>query len=203
MIAANSSPRCSQLGTGNCQFYIATVNGENYFNGAKIISRDNKVANGYVHIIDRLSVPPLLRGTLQNVLSSTGQHTLFIQALTKTSLWAPMGTASVFTIFAPTDAAMTAAGYSSTSIAAASGTSLTALTTAMRYHYFSSIRLFTNDFMRTSLPATAAGSNAYVTPSDNGTKIKGKNNSTPANISKADLLATNGVVHIIDAVLRP
>jgi uncharacterized surface protein with fasciclin (FAS1) repeats len=202
MIALNSSPRNSQLGAGSNAFYIASVNSENYFNGTKISSRDNKVSNGYVHVINRLSTPPLLRGNLQNILTSTGQHSLFIQAITKANLWTQFGSASVFTIFAPTDAAMTAAGYTSTSIAAASGTTLTALTTAMRYHYLSSLRLFTNDLMRTSLPATAAGSNQYLIPSDNGTKIKGKGNTTPANIIKADNLATNGVVHIIDAVLR-
>ena len=98
---------------------------------------------------------------------------------------------------------MTAAGYTSTSIAAASGTTLTTLTTAMRYHYFASLRLFTNDLIRTSLPATAAGSNQYLVPSENGTKIKGKSNATATNITVADLMGTNGIVHIIDAVLRP
>jgi uncharacterized surface protein with fasciclin (FAS1) repeats len=199
MIALNSTPRSTQLGSGASAVYIGTLNNESYVNGSKITSRDNKVANGFVHIINRLNVPPVLRGNLQNVLSSTGQHTLFIQALTRAGLWTTIGSASVFTIFAPTDAAMTAAGYTSASITAAN---VTTLSSAMRYHYISNLRLFTNDLNRTSLPATAAGSSMYITPSDNGTKIKGKNNATPANIIKHDNLATNGVVHIIDAVLR-
>ncbi len=199
MLAVNSAPRNSQLGSGSGQFYTGSVNGENYINGTKIIARDNKVSNGYVHVINRLNVPPILRGNLQSVLSSTGQHGLFIAALTRAGLWTSLSSASVFTVFAPTDAAMTAAGYTSASIAAATVASLAA---AMRYHYILNLRLFTNDLNRTSLPATAAGSNQYIVPSDNGTKIKGKNNTAPVSITKSDILGTNGVVHIIDGVLK-
>jgi len=204
MIAINSSPRASQLGTGgNNQFYIGSVNGDNYFNGAKIISRDNKVANGYVHIINRLTVPPVLKGNVASILGSTGQHSLFIQALTRANLWTSStlaSTSSVFTVFAPTDAAMTAAGYTSESIATATPESLAA---AMKYHYILNIRLFTNDLNRNSLPATAAGSNKFITPSENGTKIKGSSNTTAVSIVKSDILGTNGVVHILNGVLTP
>lgn len=203
LIAANSAPRTTQLGSAN-QIYFGSVNGDTYINGAKIISRDNAVANGYVHVINRLLVPPVLVGNVQRILTSTGQHTLFIQALTKAGLWTSLGTTSVFTIFAPTDAAMTAAGYTSASIAATpSGAPLAALVTAMRYHYILNVRLFTNDLIRTSLPATSAGSSFYITPSENGTRIKGKNNASAIEISKSNILGTNGVVHIINTVLKP
>ena len=198
MVAINSSPRNSQLGSGAGQFYIGSHNNENYINGSKIISRDNKISNGYIHIINRLNVPPVLRGTIQRILTESGQHTLFIQALTRAGLWTGFGGVAANTVFAPTDAAMTAAGYTITSITAAP---VATISTAMRYHYIVNLRLFRNDLFRTSLPATAAGPSSTLTPSDNGTKIKGKNNSTPANIVRPDILGTNGVVHIIDAVL--
>jgi uncharacterized surface protein with fasciclin (FAS1) repeats len=204
MIALNSAPRTTQLGSAN-QVYYGSVNNETYINGVKITSRDNKVANGYVHVINQFLVPPVLKGNIQRILTESGQHTLFIQALTKANLWTSLGTTAVFTVFAPTDAAMTAAGYTSASIAAvpSSGTAFTSFVSAMRYHYILNVRLFTNDLIRTSLPATAAGSSFYLTPSENGTKIKGKNNTTAVNITKNNILGTNGVVHVIDAVLRP
>ncbi|MGI8582339.1 MAG: fasciclin domain-containing protein [Chitinophagaceae bacterium] len=203
LIAVNSAPRATQIGSAN-PIYFGSVNGNTYINGSKIGSRDNVVSNGYIHIMDRLLVPPVLRGNIQSILTATRQHALFIQALTKAGLWTNLGTAAVSTVFAPTDAAMTAAGYTATSIAATtSGTALTALTTAMKYHYILNVRLFTNDLLRTSLPSTAAGSGFYLTPSDNGTKIKGKNNASAISITKPDILGTNGVVHIIDAVLKP
>lgn len=202
LVAVNSVSRNTQLGSAN-PVYFGSVNNETYINGSKLTSRDNLVSNGYVHIMSRLNVPPTLKGNLQNILTSTGQHTLFIQALTKTSLWTQFATTSIFTIFAPTDAAMIAAGYTSAAITAATGTTLTTLTTAMRYHYILNIRLFTNDMIRTSLAPTAAGTKFTITPSDNGTKIKGKTNISPANITKSDNLGRNGVVHIIDLVLKP
>ncbi|HVF82532.1 MAG TPA: fasciclin domain-containing protein [Flavisolibacter sp.] len=200
MIAINSSPRNTGLGTGAGQAYIGSSNNENFVNGTKLISRDNAVTNGYVHIINRVNVPPVLRGSVQAVLTRTGQHTLFIQALTRAGLWTSFGTASVFTVFAPTDAAMTAAGYSSGSITAAPVATLAA---AMRYHYILNTRLFTNDLMKTTIPSTAVGSSSYLTTSDNGTKVKGKNNPTAVNITNSDNLGLNGVVHVINGVLRP
>jgi len=200
LIAVNSSPRNSQLGTGTGQFYIGSWNDEYFVNGTKIASRDNKISNGTIQIINRFHTPPALRGNIQSILNSTGQHTLFIQALQRANLWSSFATASVFTVFAPTDAAMQAAGYSSTSIAAATPATLAA---AMRYHYILNIRLFTNDLSKPTIPATAAGSSQYLTTSDKGTKIKGKNNPSPVNITRSDLLGVNGVVHIIDGVLRP
>jgi len=200
MIAVNSTPRNTQLGSGAGQLYVGSINNENYINGSKVISRDNKVSNGYVHMINRVNTPPVLRGNLQAILTRTGQHTLFIQALTKANLWTSFGTASVFTIFAPTNTAMEAAGYNTQAISAASATTLANL---MRYHYILNTRLFTNDLMKTSIPSTAAGSSTFLVTSDNGTKIKGKNNPSAVNIISSDILGTNGVVHIIDGVLRP
>jgi uncharacterized surface protein with fasciclin (FAS1) repeats len=203
LIAVNSAPRTSQLGAAN-QLYYGSVAGDTYINGFKIVSRDNLVSNGYVHKIDRILVPPVIQGNIQRILTTTGQHTLFIQALMRatvgtTALWTSLGTASVFTVFAPTDAAMTAAGYTSASIAA---TAPATLSTAMRYNYILNLRMFTNDLIRPSLPATAAGSSFFITSSDNGTKVKGRNNPTAANIIRPNILGTNGVVHITDAVLR-
>jgi len=200
MIAVNSTPRNTQLGSGSGQVYTASLNNENYINGSKVIKRDNAITNGYVHIIDNFNIPPVLRGNVQGVLNSTGKHSLFIQALTRANLWTQLGSTSVFTVFAPTDEAMTAAGYTSTSIAA---TPVATLAAAMRYHYILNIRLFTNDLSKTSIPATAAGSSSYLTTSDNGSKVKGKSNATAVSIVTRNLLGTNGVVHIIDGVLKP
>jgi uncharacterized surface protein with fasciclin (FAS1) repeats len=204
MISSNSSPRSSQLGSGGInQFYIGSVNNENFVNGSRIISKDNKVSNGYVHTISRLNVPPSYRGNIANILTTSGQHNLFIQALTRAGLWTSTtltSTSSVFTVFAPTDAAMTAAGYTSTSIAATTPATLAAV---MRYHYILNLRLFTNDLYKGILPSTAAGSNRFLTASEKGTKIKGSNNQNAVNIIKSDILGTNGVVHVIDGVLRP
>ncbi len=198
MIAQNSISRTTQLGQA---LFNGGFNNMFFVNGGRISSVNNTVSNGTIHISERFLVPPALNGNLQSVIRSTGVHTLFEAALTRAGLWAQFGTASVFTIVAPTDAAMTSAGLTANIIAA---TPAATLATQMRYHFFSSVRLFTNDLIaKPTTIATNAGASTFLVVSENGTKLKGKNNPTPVNITITDRVATNGVVHIIDGVLRP
>lgn len=196
MVGQNSFPKASQLSSTQ-NLYIGQMNDSFYVNGTNIISVDNVVANGVVHIVNRLAVPA--KTNIQGILTGTGQHSLFIAALTKANRWATLGTTSVFTVLAPTDAAMTAAGLTSTAITAMPTASVDSL---VRYHLFSGTRLFTNDFGNKTSPGTFLGATKTIVGSLNGRSIKGKNNATPVNIIKSDILATNGVVHIIDGVLK-
>jgi uncharacterized surface protein with fasciclin (FAS1) repeats len=196
MIAQNSFPRTTQQGGA---IYLGK-NGNNYFvNGVSIISPDVKLQNGTIHIINRVLVAPQFRGNLQSMLNSTGQHSIFIAALTRAGRWAGLATTSVFTVFAPNDAAMTAAGFSVTSVTAAPINSVDSL---VRYHYISNIRLFSNDLGDKQTPQTALGPGRTLTSSSNGTQIKGKNNPAPIGFSFTDRLGTNGVLHNINGVLR-
>ena len=198
MIAVSSISRTTQMGA---PLYNGSFNGNYFVNGGKMESVDNKLSNGFIHITDRFLTPPQLRGNIPSILASTGQHALFIAALTKTGLITTLGTTSVFTIMAPTDAAMIAAGYTATFIAAIPVATLIPI---MRYHYFNSVRLFTNDFAADVITiATAGGPSTSLLTSSNGTMVKGKGNVTAVTITNADILGTNGVVHIINGVLRP
>ena len=198
MVAVSSISRTTQMGAA---LYNGSFNANYFVNGGKMESVDNKIANGFIHTTDKFLTPPQLRGNIPGILASTGQHTLFIAALTKAGLLATLGTTSIFTVLAPTDAAMNAAGYTTAFIAATPAATLIPL---MRYHYFNSIRLFTNDFAAdVTTIATAAGASTSLITSSNGTMIKGKGNATPVTITTSDLLGTNGVVHIINGVLKP
>ncbi len=198
MVAVSSISRTTQSGAA---IYSGSFNNGYFVNGGKITSIDNQLSNGYIHIIDRFLVSPVLRGNDTTILKSTGQHTLFIAALRKTGVFATIGSASIFTVMAPTDAAMISAGYTDAFITATPAATLLPI---MRYHYFNSVRLFTNDFAADLVTiATAAGPSTSLTTSSNGTMVKGKGNATPVKITSADLLGTNGVVHVIDGVLRP
>jgi uncharacterized surface protein with fasciclin (FAS1) repeats len=202
MIAQNSISRATQLGQ---VLFNGGFNNMFFVNGGRISSADNKIANGTFHVSERLLTPPLLRGNIQAIIRSTGMHALFEQALTRANLWAQFSTASVFTVMAPTDAAMNAAGLTSTFIAAQTTTAqVAALAARLRYHYFLNVRLFTNDFIADPTTiATAAGPSTSLTTSDNGTKVRGRNNTAPLNITVSDRLGTNGLVHVIDGVLLP
>ena len=201
MIAQNSFPRATQLGTaGVAQIYLGQNSVASYVNGSKIIAPDNMLSNGIIHILDRVNIPPAKRGNIQNLLTATGQHTLFIQALTKANRWAALGTASAFSVVAPTDAAMNAAGFNSAFITAATVPTVDSL---VRYHYFNNIRLFSNDLgTGKETPQTALGPGRTITALNNGAQLKGKGNASPINLTRSDILGTNGLIHIADGVLR-
>ncbi len=195
MIAQNSFARTTQMGGS---LFLAAKNDSAYVNGFGLIRPDVKLSNGVVHVSNRLHTPPNLRGTLQAILNSTGQHALFIAALTKANRWAALST-SVFTVIAPTDDAMNSAGFNSAAITAAPTARIDSL---MRYHLFSSARLFTNDFSNGRTFPTSLGATLALTASSNGYRLQGRNNATPIGIIDANRLATNGVVQVTNGVLR-
>ncbi len=196
MIAQNSFPRNTPIGP----VYIGRKGVDFFVNGSRITSADNRVANGIVHKLNKINLPTLFTGNLQSILTRSGQHNLFIAALTKAGRWSQLSTTSVFTILAPTDNAMTAAGLTASAITAAPTAKVDSI---VRYHYFGSLRLFSNDFgTNAETPQTALGAGRTITSLDNGNKLKGKNNATAANVTTKDILGTNGVVHVIDAVLN-
>jgi uncharacterized surface protein with fasciclin (FAS1) repeats len=198
MVGQNSFPKATQLSTTD-NVYIGQLSNSFYVNGGTLASTDNYVSNGVVHISNRLNIPPNLRGNIQGILNTSGQHSLFIAALTRANRWAVLGTTSTFTVFAPTDASMTAAGYSVASINAAT---IGAMDSLVRYHMISGTRLFTNDIGNKTLPGTFLGTTFTLAGSSNGTKIKGKTNAAAFDITKPDFLGTNGVVHTTNGVLK-
>ena len=196
MIALYTFPRNTVQGT---PIYTGGGEGAFFVNGIKITSPNNELSNGLVHKINNSLNPVNLVGNIQNMLTRTGQHTLFIAALTKANRWTQFSGTTAFTVLAPTDAAMTTAGLGSAAITTAT---VGRLDSIVRYHYFNSSRLFTNDFGNKETPQTALGAGRTITASGNGMLLKGKTNTVPANITTANLLGTNGVVQIIDGVLR-
>lgn len=196
MIALYSFPRTTVQGGA---IYTGGDQGVFYVNGIKIANANNKVSGGLVHKIEKFMMPIQLVGNIQNILTRTGQHSLFIAALTKANRWTQFSGTTAFTVMAPTDVAMNNAGLTSAII---TSSTVGRLDSIVRYHYFNSSRLFTNDFGNKESPQTALGAGRTLTSSGNGLLIKGKTNTTPANITVTNLLGTNGVVHIIDQVLR-
>jgi uncharacterized surface protein with fasciclin (FAS1) repeats len=200
MITRNSIPRSTQLGsTSTGLAYIGMKGTENFINGSKIVSIDNQVSNGVVHVLDRGNIPPLFTGTIQAMLMRTGQHTLFMQAMSRAGLLTQLNSTSIFTVLAPTDAAMTAAGLDAATI---TSMSIATLTNTLRLHYFNNSRFFSNDFVNGKTNQTALAGK-QLTVSNNGAALKGPGNTTDVTFLAQDFLGTNGVLHILNGVLRP
>ena len=133
---------------------------------------------------------------IDTLLSKNGNLGIFKAALEKTGLITYAKGGGPFTIFAPSDAAFKATGINSPAdLDAIDGN---VLARVVAYHIFNGRRTFVEIPSGPNAPATTVGTLAlYASKTGNVGYING------AKISQSDILATNGVIHVIDRVLVP
>ena len=173
-----------------------TINGGFVFiNEAQVTVADLTASNGVVHVIDAVLLPPVMPvNTIMDVVANSADHTILEAALVASGLNGTLGEPGDFTLFAPTDAAfnLLPAGTVATLLADPNG----ALTNILLYHVLGGTTLST-DLMDGMMAMTINGADVLVTINANGVFIN------DAQVIVADIIADNGVVHVIDAVLLP
>ena len=164
---------------------------------------DIEASNGVIHVIDAV-IAPELRSIADIVVELAGaEEPEFTTLLTAVGAADPAvlellaDPAAAVTVFAPVDAAFAAVDGLDEIVA---DTEL--LTTILQYHVFPgtvySFQLGSLvDDMSQAAVLMADGSEATISLSDMGAMIDG------ANILLADIEASNGVIHVIDAVIVP
>lgn len=126
-------------------------------------------------------------GSVLEVARASGARK-FARAVEQTSLAARLADAGPYTIFAPSDRAMSSASLPADPAA---------LLKLLSYHVVAGD--FTGDFLRgvDINYTTLAGSSLNVDGTGTGLLVNG------AGVVSADNVASNGVVHVIDQVLKP
>ncbi len=207
-----------------------TVDGETVMiNGATVVAADVIAANGVVHVIDSVLLPPMDDmgmmeeemateeamgemmdpGTIADVVvastsAETPEFTILLAAVQAAdpSILATLSGSGPYTVFAPTDAAFAAAlealGVTAEELLA--NTEL--LNTVLAYH------VVPGHFSAETVIAVAgeAGANVATLLSGNSvniTVVDGAVMVNDATVVAADVHASNGIVHVIDAVLLP
>ena len=186
---------------------IATLNGAEvtvsineagiFINDAKVTVADLVADNGVVHVIDAVLIPPTPEpaGTVVDIVVNSEVHNLLEAAVLEADLAETLSGEGPFTVFAPTDDAFIALAEA-LSLAPEDLLALPDLADILLYHVVGAPALST-DLSDGQTIATLNGAEVTVTINDAGIFI---NN---AQVIVADLIATNGVVHVIDAVLTP
>lgn len=200
-----------------------------FVNDSAVVAVDVEAANGVVHVIDAVLVPEMGEeeemmeeemeepGTIAEIVvaAATGDAPEFTILLAAVQAADPMvlellsgSDYGPFTVFAPTDAAfgaaLTALGLTAEQILA--DTDL--LTTVLAYHvlpgYFASGDVVGVASMENEEGVTGAnvatalpGTTVSVTLSDGSVLV---NNATVVTV---DIVAANGIIHVIDTVLLP
>ena len=171
-----------------------TINDNGFFiNDAQVIVSDLVATNGVVHVIDAVLLPTPSSNTIFDIISNSANHTTLEAAVVAAGLDAVLKTDGPFTVFAPTDDAFAALPAGTVE---ALLNDIPTLTAILSYHAVAGIALST-DLSDGQKIATFNGAEVTVTINANGVFI---NN---AKVTVADIIADNGVVHVIDAVLLP
>jgi uncharacterized surface protein with fasciclin (FAS1) repeats len=170
-------------------------------NQSEVIIPDIKASNGIIHAIDTVLLPPEPvadeAGTLLDIARADGNFTTLVAALELTGLDSAIGhPGDTYTVFAPTDAAFAKLGQDTINALLADPEKLANI---LRYHFITGTVV---DSM------TAASLVGVSIEAGNGDRllISERNGSLFVNDSKiitTDIRGSNGIIHVIDAVLIP
>lgn len=155
-----------------------------------------------------------LKSIIDIAKADPANFSILVQALQKTSLDATLGNAGSYTVFAPTNAAFTAAGITSASLTAmTSATDIANLKVILQNHVIgvgtraddllTSGYTRTFGFLKTTATATSGVNlSVYVNTVAGNVLVNGGVANGGAKVGTANIEASNGIIHVIDGVLK-
>jgi len=175
-----------------------------FINQSEVIITDVLASNGIIHVIDSVLIPPADENTAEpvsmNIVETAvaaGTFNTLAQALTATGLIDTLSSADEqFTVFAPTDDAFAKLPEGTLDALLADPDTLSDI---LLYHVISGATV--DSTTATSLAgssATMANGDDVAISLDNGNLLI-----NDATVIAADVLASNGIIHVIDTVLLP
>ena len=182
--------------------FAKTVNGQSlrvtstkdgvFVDGAKVIATDIATTNGVIHVLDAVVMP---RKDLVDTAIGAGSFGTLVTAVKAAGLVETLKGEGPFTVFAPTDAA-----FGALPAGAVDGLlkDVPQLKAVLTYHVIPGRVLSTDLPVGTHEVATVEGRKlTVVKAADGSVTVNG------AKVVAADVIAGNGVIHVIDGVALP
>lgn len=197
-----AGPNAAVTTAGGGTVYVTKNSNGVFVNGWKVTAADIAASNGVIHSIEHLLMPPA--GNLVEVAQANSSLTYLVAAVVRagegnTNVAEVLSSAGPFTVFAPTNQAFIDAGFPTiASIQAADPNTLASILT---YHVLSA-RAFSSDLADGQNLTTVNGGTIKVGLGSSAT-VKGNSNTSASTITAVNIMAANGVVHVIDKVLLP
>jgi len=170
-------------GCGNADFGVAS---------ARIVQGDVHCSNGVVHVIDQVLFPSF--DSLATQVEETGSFNTLVGAAQAAGVFDMLESDGPFTIFAPTDKAFAAFDPSAVSYFMAPE-NRAELVRLLQHHVISG--RYYGDTMHHQ-PLQTLGGDTIEVKWQSGAAYIGN-----AEVIASDFQATNGVLHVVDAVLMP
>ncbi len=166
-------------------------------NGVSVVTPDIDANNGVVHIVDGVLTPALETSIVNTILEPAYfniDFSILTAAVVKAELVETLITSTTdgYTLFAPNDAAFTAAGVTSLD-----NLSKEDLTPILQYHVLGA-EVLESELPTTGSAVTTLNGDFYLSINSEGVFINGQ-----TQVTATDLLYDNGVVHTIDQTLLP
>lgn len=182
-------------------FKIDAVNGQLVITDgrnrkANITTTDIAAANGVVHVIDRVLLPA--DKTIVQTAQALPQFSTLVEAVVAAGLDTTLSGTGPFTVFAPTNDAFAALLTELNISKAALLADKALLTKVLTYHVVPG-RVLKADVPVGTPIATVEGETFTV----DGSLAITDQRARKANITATDVLASNGVIHVIDKVILP
>jgi uncharacterized surface protein with fasciclin (FAS1) repeats len=182
--------------SGDLIFASRNANGV-FVNGIKVKTADVAASNGVIHVISKVLFP-VPSQTIAGIATATPNLSILLAAVSRAGLTGAVSGPGKYTVFAPTDSAFAAAGYPT--VASINAAPVTAVAAIVKSHVLPT-NVFSSDLIAGATQNTLqTGVNLTVGTTPASVKITGSANAA-SKITSANILATNGVVHIIDKVL--
>jgi len=180
---------------------IKVDGGKVFINDAEVIITDIETSNGVIHVIDSVILPPseedaMMEKTIVDIAVADGRFNTLVAAVTAADLVETLNGEGPFTVCAPTDDAF-AALPEGTVENLLLPENKQALTDILLYHVVSGKVMAADVVGLTSAP-TVLGKDITITVKDGNVFL----NDT-IQVIITDIEASNGVIHVIDAVLLP
>lgn len=201
-VASSGVPASDTVNTLNGENIYASKNANGVFvNGSKVKTADVSAANGVIHVISSVLIPPT--STIAELAIATPDLSRLVTAVSHAGLVGAISGPAKYTVFAPTNAAFAAAGFpTDASITAADPAVVGAIVKA----HILPTNVFASDLIAGGNAGTIqSGVSLTIATTPPSVKITGSANPASNIVVPAgvNIVATNGVVHLIDRVLLP
>lgn len=172
-------------------------------NMSEVVAADVAASNGVIHVIDKVLLPPAdpqpdaQLVSIYDTAAAAGSFNTLVAALDATGLSSTLSNEQdTFTVFAPTDAAFDALGADTINALLADTETLSSI---LLYHVIggAAIDSTTALSLAGSNASMASGAETAISIRDGNLFIN------DSQVIQTDIAASNGVIHVIDAVLIP
>jgi uncharacterized surface protein with fasciclin (FAS1) repeats len=177
---------------------ISVDGGAVMVNGANVVTTDIEASNGVIHVIDAVILPPSMSeaeamADIVGTAQAAGSFSTLLAAVEAAGLTETLQGEGPFTVFAPTDEAFAALGQETIDALLADPERLSQI---LLYHVVAG-EVLAADVAGLSAATSVQGEDISIRVED------GKVFVNDAQVVTTDITTSNGVIHVIDAVILP